>query len=103
MKGGIKIDKVFFFAELVQSIWAESHASTTISLSLKYDCTGITFCPYRLDQLLDQWPVDDSKQDTMPIFIFFIIFGYKDTICWELEQGHEYFAIFKIFHLAISL
>ena len=30
---------------------------------LKYSGTGMTFCPYRLDQMLVQWPVDESQQN----------------------------------------
>jgi len=44
-------------------------------LVLKYSFTGMTFCPYRLDQLLDQWPVDDN-QNFSPIFIPLIISVY---------------------------
>ena len=42
---------------------------------LKYSCTGMTACPHRLDRLLVQWPIDDSKINTLPIFISFIIYG----------------------------
>ena len=28
---------------------------------LKYSSTGMTFCPYRLEQVLVQWPVDNSN------------------------------------------
>ena len=37
---------------------------------LKYSCAGmILFCPYRLDQLLVQWPVDDSKKHLANLYL----------------------------------
>ena len=59
--------------QLIQSVRAESHASTTAApvctgrKSCQYNC-----CPHRLwISCLVQWPVDYSKKNTLPIFIKF--------------------------------
>ena len=83
---GIKIGKVFFCChQLSIEITAGPACMDRKSCQYNYISgpdytvfvpTGLTVCPCRLDQLLTfNWPVDNSKRNTMPIFIPFIIFG----------------------------
>ena len=75
---------------MIKNVWAESPASTTKFLSWnKVVGTIMTFCPYWLDQLIVQWPVDDSK-NTLPICIPSIIFSRgvsgETGFAWKLSS-----------------
>ena len=65
-----------FFAFVNWLIFVYGHKVMLVQLYfLKYSCTGMLFCPYRRDQ-----PFDDSKKNTLPIFIPLIFFGLNCTV-----------------------
>ena len=101
--------KVFFccrplaigLTQLIQSVWAESHASTTLVQDKNIcSCTGMTFCPFRSAvSLMAAWR-HQKKHLGFSYFVFFCFFcSWLLLFCfWFLVFGLMVFSLwFLIF------